>query len=172
MEYGELVRERYSVRKFSDRPVADEMIQTILETARVSPTAVNKQPFRILVLRGAAAMEKLATCTPYTFGAPMALVVCGCAEEAWVRPYDGDNAYIIDSAIVGAHIMLAVHNLGLGSTWVGHFDPAALRSAFALADNLEPIAVFPIGHPAPEARPASLHAKRRALEETVIHIES
>lgn len=172
MEYDHLVRERYSMRKFSEQAVDDDAIRTILESARVAPTAVNKQPFRILVLRGAANMEKLAACTPYTFGAPMALAVCACAGEAWVRPFDQYNSGIIDASIVGTHIMLAVHNLGLGTTWVGHFDPAAFRAAFALADTLEPVAIFPIGHPAADVRPASLHGKRRPLEETVVYLES
>lgn len=120
MEYSQLIKERYSVRKFSDKPVEDAKLAAILEAARVAPTAVNKQPQRILVIRDAAGMEKLKACTPYTFGAPMALAVCGHRDEAWVRPYDGYNSAIIDAAIIGTQIMLAVHDLGLGSTWVGH----------------------------------------------------
>lgn len=168
MEYGTLIRERYSVRKFADRPVEEKTLAAILEAARVAPTAANKQAWRILVIRKSG-MEKLANCTPYTFGAPMALAVCCNRSEAWVRPYDGDNAGVIDAAIVGTHIMLAVHDLGLGSTWVGHFDPAAFRAAFTLPESLEPVALFPIGYPAPEAKPAHLHEKRRPLQETVAY---
>ena len=65
MEYGQLIRDRYSVRRLSDRPVEDERLAAVLEAARVAPTAVNKQPQRILVLRSAGGMEKLKTCTPY-----------------------------------------------------------------------------------------------------------
>ncbi len=112
---------------------------------------------------------KLKACTPYTFNAPMALVVCRYKDEAWVRPYDGENSGVIDAAIVGAHIMLAVHDLGLGSTWVGHFDPEALRRSFNVPDVIEPIAVFPIGHPAPDSKPSPRHSTRRPLEETVVY---
>ncbi len=76
MEFNQLIRDRYSVRKFSSQPVAADTVEAILEAARVSPTAVNKQPQRILVLRTAKDMEKLKECTPYTFDAPMALAVC------------------------------------------------------------------------------------------------
>jgi len=169
MEYSSLIEQRYSVRKFSDQPVEDKDVQAILEAARLAPTAVNKQPQRILVLQGEESMEKLKTCTPYTFHAPMALAVCCHTGEAWIRPYDNYNSGIIDAAIVGTHIMLAVHNLGLGSTWVGHFDPVEFRKIFNLPDTMEPVAVFPIGHPAPDARPAPQHAKRRPLEETVVY---
>lgn len=169
MEYSQLIKERYSVRKFSDRPVEEAKVTAMLQAAQVAPTAVNKQPQRILVIRDAAGMEKLKDCTPYTFKAPMALAVCCRRDEAWVRPYDGDNSAVIDAAIIGTHIMLAAHDLGLGSTWVGHFDPAAFRRAFNLPDEVEPVALFPLGYPAPDAKPASLHSQRRPLEEAVVY---
>lgn len=169
MEYLQLVKERYSVRKFSDRQVEESKVEAILEAARVAPTAVNKQPYRILVLRKPESMEKLKECTPYTFRAPMALAVCSHKDEAWVRPYDNLNSGTIDASVVGVHIMLAVHDLGLGATWVGHFDAAAFSSAFNLPEMIEPVAIFPIGYPAEEAKPAHLHAERRPLSETVVH---
>ena len=171
MEYARLIKERYSVRKFSEQPVDDAKLAAILGAGRLSPTAVNKQPYRILVLRGAENMKKLETCTPYTFGAPLALAVCAKADEAWVRPYDNQNSCFIDAAIVGTHLMLAIHDQGLGSTWVGHFDPAAFRAVFKLPDDLEPVALFPVGHLAADARPASLHGKRRSLDETVVYLD-
>lgn len=169
MEFSELIKERYSVRKFSSQPVEEEKLAAILEAVRVAPTAANKQPQRVLVIRSAAGMEKLKDCTPYTFNAPMALAVCCNTDEAWVRPYDGDNASIVDGSIIGTHIMLAVHNLGLGSTWVGHFDPAVFSKDFNLPPNIVPVALFPIGYLSPEARPASLHTKRRPLSETIVY---
>ena len=169
MEYGQLIRDRYSVRQFSDRTVEDEKLAAILEAARVAPTAVNKQPQRILVLRSADGMEKLKTCTPYTFNAPMALIVCRRKDEAWVRPYDGDNSGVIDASIVGTHIMPAAHDLGLGTTWVGHFDPPFLRRAFNLPDDVEPVAIFPLGYPAADAKPSHLHGKRRSVADTVVY---
>ena len=169
MEYSQLIKERYSVRKVSAQPVEEAKVAAILEAARLAPTAVNKQPQRILVVRGAAGMEKLKACTPYTFSAPMALAVCFRKDEAWVRSYDNDNSGVIDAAVVGTHIMLAAHDLGLGSTWVGHFDPVVFRQTFHLPDNVEPVVLFPLGYPAPDAKPAPQHRSRRPLEETVLY---
>ncbi|MBO4300134.1 MAG: nitroreductase family protein [Desulfovibrio sp.] len=169
MEYSTLIHERYSVRKFSPEPVDENSIQAILDTARLAPTAVNKQPQRILVLRSAESMEKLRKATTYLFNAPMALAVCCNRDEAWVRPYDQYNSGVIDAAIVATHIMLKVHDLGLGATWVGHFDPAAFRKVFNLPGYVEPVAIFPIGHPADDAKPSPMHGKRRPLEETVVY---
>lgn len=169
MEYLQLIKERYSVRKFSSQQVEESKLEVIMEAARLAPTAANKQPQRILVLRGEKDMEKLKNCTPYTFHAPMAVAVCYRKDEAWIRPYDNANSGIIDATIVGTQIMLAVHNLGLGTTWVGHFDPAAFQKAFNLPDNVEPVALFPMGYPAGDAKPAPMHNERRSLTETVIY---
>ena len=169
MEFSSLVKERYSVRKFSMQPVEEHAVAAILEAARMAPTACNNQPQRILVVQTPTGMEKLKECTKYTFGAPMALVVCYQKGEAWVRSFDGDNSGVVDASIVSTHIMLAVHDLGLGSTWVGYFDPLALRKLFNLPDSIIPVAIFPIGHLAPDAKPASLHDQRRPLTETVVY---
>ncbi|MDO5536246.1 MAG: nitroreductase family protein [Desulfovibrionaceae bacterium] len=165
MDFSALVRERYSVRSFSERPVSREQILALLEEARFAPTAVNYQPQRYLVLSTPESMEKLARCTKYTFHAPAAIIVCAEPSSAWVRPYDQDNAAVVDASIAATHLMLAIHDAGLGTTWVGHFDPAALREAFALPDGLVPVAVFPLGWPAENCKPSPKHAQRRTVEE-------
>ena len=169
MEFENLARDRYSVRKLVDKPVEEEKITAILEAARRAPTAVNKQPQRILVLQDARSMERLKQCTTYTFGAPMAMVVCYHKEEAWVRSYDNYNSGVIDASIVGTHLMLAVHNFGLGTTWVGHFDPAVFRRDFQIPEHIEPVVIFPMGYPASDSHPSPKHDKRRPLTETVVY---
>ena len=99
----------------------------------------------------------------------MALIVCRRKDEAWVRPCDGDNSGVVDASIVGTHIMPAAHGLGLGTTWVGHFDPPVLRRAFNLPDDMEPVAIFPLGYPAADAKPPHLHGKRRPVADTVVY---
>ena len=127
MEFSTLIAQRYSVRKFTTQPVDPSDLTAILEAARLAPTAVNKQPARILVLEQAESLAKLKSCTPYTFDAPLALIVCYDETAAWVRSFDEHNSGAIDAAIVGCHIMLKVHDMGLGSTWVGHFDPVKIH---------------------------------------------
>lgn len=98
MDFLELAKERYSVRKFSDKKVEREKLDAILEAGRCAPTAVNYQPQRVLVLESPEALEKLKGCTPYHFHAPLALLVCTTARRAgsarsttatwarWTRP--------------------------------------------------------------------------------------
>ena len=92
MDFVQLEKARYSLRKFSDRPVEQEKLDLVLEAARCAPTAHNKQPQRIFVLKSAEAMEKADACSAYHFHPPLMLVVAYEAEEAWVRDgFDNKN---------------------------------------------------------------------------------
>ena len=96
MEFNELIQDRFSCRALSDREIPREALDRILEAARVAPTAVNKQPFKIWAVESPEARAKLAETTNYTFGAGVFLVVGGKYEDAWVRQYDGRNFADVD----------------------------------------------------------------------------
>jgi len=169
MKFNELARARYSVRKFSERKVEPEVLEQILDAARLSPTACNFQPWKILVISSDEALSRLKECTRYTFGAPMALLICADTEKSWKRSYDGHSSSDIDASIVGTHLMLAAAELGLGTTWVGNFDPIKIRSTYAIPANLEPVCLFPLGYPADDCKPAENHDKRFPLSEMVVY---
>ena len=76
------------------------------------------------------AVARLAAHTRFDFGARVILVLGALPDEAWVRKYDGRNFADVDASIVGTHVMLAAHDLGLGTTWVGHFDAPAVKGSF------------------------------------------
>ena len=132
MDFIKLAKERYSVRKFAAKKVEEEKVAQILEAGRCAPTAVNYQPQRILVIESGDSLAKLRNCTPYHFNAPLALLVCYDKTASWKRSYDGCDMGVVDASIVAAQMMLEAASLGLGTTWVGHFDPAAVRTAFDL----------------------------------------
>lgn len=164
-----LLKERYSVRKFSDKKVEDEKLNLILEAARVAPTACNLQPQRLLVLDSEENLAKLKECTPYHFDAPLAILVCYDKTVSWKRKYDGYDGGTIDASIVTTQMMLEIANLGLGTTWVGHFDPVKMVEKFELPENILPIALLPIGYPAEDAQPSPVHDKRLDLGQTVFY---
>ena len=116
MEFNELIRERFSCRALSDREIPHESMNRIFEAARLAPTAVNKQPFKVWAIESPDARAKLAETTSYTFGAGVFLVIGSKADEAWVRPDDDLNFADVDAAIAATHIMLAIHNEGLRAT--------------------------------------------------------
>lgn len=163
----ELAENRYSVRRFSDKPVEKEKLELILKAGQVSPTACNYQPQRVYVLQSPEAMEKLRKCKTSDFGETLALLVCCDKDECWKRDYDGKPSGEIDAAIVATHMMLEAWELGIGSTWVMHFMPEAVRSEFRIPENEEPVALLVMGYAAEGAHPARLHAQKKPLEETV-----
>lgn len=170
MEFVELAKQRYSLRQFSPRKVEKEKVDLILQAGRLAPTACNNQPQRILVLESEEALEKLKKCTRYHFNAPLVLLVCYDSKESWKRGYDGKEFGDIDASIVGTHLMMEAADLGLGTTWVGSFDPAAIVKAFSLPENIVPVALFPTGYPAEGAGPnAQRHSDRKPIGQTVFY---
>ena len=170
MDFAKLSAERYSLRKFSDQPVEQEKLDLILEAGRNAPTAHNNQPQRIFVLRSPEALEKADACTSMHFHAPMTLVVAYDPEAAWKREHDGKNHGEIDASIAITQMMLQAADLGLGSTYVGVFEPEKLLEAFPEMAGLCPIAMLPMGYPAENARPSKLHTMRKPLEELVKYL--
>ena len=169
MEFTKLIDERYSVRNFKPEHLPREVLEKILAAGHKAPTGCNYQPQRILVLNTDESIEKLRACTKCHFGAPTALLVCHNTAESWVRPYDGALSSPVDAVIVATHMLLAAHNEGVGSCWVMHFDPAAMRQTFAIPDGIEPAALLVMGYPAENAKPLPLHFKTRPITETVVY---
>lgn len=169
-DFLELARDRYPCRAFTDRPVEPEKIDALLAAAVAAPTAVDRQPWRAWVVESPEAVERLSACTRFSFGARVFVVVGAVADEAWVRKYDGRNFADVDASIVATHVMLAAHDLGLGTTWVGHFDAPAVKEAFPEMAPYDLVALFPLGYPAEGDEPAPMHFKRRPMEELVTRV--
>lgn len=170
MNFTELAKERYSCRKFSGREVEREKIDQIIEAGQAAPTAHNNQPYRIFVAESEEAREKISQTTPYTFGAPVFLIVAGSEGEAWVRASDGKNFADVDASIVATHMMLKAQELGLGSTWVGSFDEPLLKRLIPQLADYSLVVIFPLGYPSGEAHPSRLHADRKKKEDIVEYL--
>ncbi len=169
MEFEKLIEERYSVRKFRQEHLSDIDIEKILAAGHKAPTGCNYQPQRILVLNTDESIAKLKNCTKCHFNAPTAILICHNANESWKRPYDGALSSPVDAVIVTTHMMLEAHNIGVGSCWVMHFDPIAMRNTFNIPQNYEPSALLVMGYPDKDAEPLGLHYKFRPMNETVFY---
>ena len=164
MEFSELIKKRYSVRAYKPDPVEDEVLNQVLEAARLAPTAANRQRFQIVVIHTAGREAELKRIYPRDWFAQAPLVICACANPAKVWTSRGGKNYTdVDVAIVMDHLILAATSLGLGTCWIGAFDPTAAREVLGLPDGVEPIVFTPLGYPADQLRPK----KRKALSELV-----
>lgn len=170
MDFLKLAEERYSVRKFTSEPIADDIINKILKAGHLAPTACNYQPQRIFVIKSPEALEKLKSCTRCHFDCTVAMLVCYNKDECWVRKYDGENSGFVDSSIVTTHMMMEATNLGIGTTWVMHFNPEKMIEEFALPENIIPVALLVMGYPAPDAAPIDMHSKFRDIDEIVKYV--
>ncbi len=169
MEFQKLIEERYSVRDFKPEHLPQEIIDEILAAGHIAPTGCNYQPQRILVLNRDEELEKLSECTRCRFNAPTAMLICYNRDESWVRPYDSALAAPVDAAIVTTHLMLKAHELRVGTCWVMHFNPAAMREKFNIPENIIPEALLVMGYPSETSTPSPRHSDFRPMEEVVVY---
>ena len=169
MNFMELARARYSCRKFTDQPVTDEQLQQILEAARCAPTATNAQAYKIWVVKSAEAIEKVNQATKNGYGAKTMLILGADPAKAWTREDDAHSFADVDAGIIGTHILFEVHQLGLGTTWVGRVNPAKLAELFPETAGYTIAGLFPIGVPSPEpaGQPSKKHTTRKPVSEIV-----
>lgn len=170
-EFMKLATERYSVRSFESRPVEKDIVERIIEAGRVAPTACNLQPQRVLVVQSEEGMEKLRRCTSSHYGCALAMIVCADTGSCWQREFDGKGSEDVDASIVTTQMMLAAQALGIGSTWVMHFKPEAVREEFALPEGYTPVSILVMGYPAADAKPSPSHAANKPVEQTVFFEE-
>ena len=164
-----LAKDRYSVRKFAAADIPQEDIDKIIEAGLCAPTAVNFQPFKIWSFESDSAKSKLLSCTKMKFIEPakVILAIGAKADEAWIRPYDKKNFAEIDASIVATQMMLAIHDLGYGSTWIGHFDEDAVKAQFPEMKEYELIALLPVGVIADDCKPSERHSVSKSRKELV-----
>lgn len=170
MNFLDLARERYSLRNYSSKPVERKKIEYVLEAAQLAPSAVNYQPWEFMVVTQPEVLTRVLECyhREWFKTAHTCIVVLGNHEQSWKRR-DGKDFCDIDVAIAIDHITLAAVEQGLGTCWVCNFDEEKLRAALQLGEDVEPIAIIPIGYPAegneiPEK-------KRKNLKEIVRWVE-
>jgi len=169
MDFLTLAKERCSVRQFKKTPIEQDKLDKILEAGRLAPTACNLQPQRILVLNSDEALNKLKECTSYHFDAPLALIIACDESDCWKRGTDGKKSGEVDASIVASHMMLEAAELGLGTTWVGSFNPNAVMTKFNFPKNFVPVAILPIGYPVDNYQPAPGHNQRKPVQQTVFY---
>lgn len=168
MFFAELVKQRYSVRKFETREIEEEKLQVILEAGRLAPTACNYQPQRILVIQGEA-LERFEGCSPCRYGAPVCLAVCYDKTESW-KSRSGREIGDVDGTLVMTQMMYQAQELGIGSLLVGMYKEPLLRERFCIPEYYEIVCLLMLGYPAEDCEPhPQLHESRKAMEETVFY---
>ena len=120
MNFLDLVKARYSSRKYEARPVEAEKLDYIMECVRLAPSAVNLQPWRFRIVTDQETIAQLQTCykRDWLSTAPCIIIACANHEESWHRRADNKDHADIDIAIAVEHICLAATEQGLATCWV------------------------------------------------------
>ncbi|MBS3794330.1 MAG: nitroreductase family protein [Candidatus Thorarchaeota archaeon] len=167
----ELLKSRSSVRNFSDEDIPKEILNEILEAGLRAPSAGNRQPWRIFVVKGNTKKRKLAEAAygqHFVSQAPVTLVICAVPSESAQRyGQRGRELYSIqDTAALTYGILLAAHFKGYAGCWVGAFDENAVSEVLDLSQEFRPVSIIPLGKGTPKTK-----ASRKSLSEVVIEID-
>lgn len=170
MDFSQVVKDRYSCKKFDGTPINAEQLTSILEAGRLAPTAKNLQEQHIYVVQSAEGLAKIDKLTPCRYGAPTVLAVAFNKNNVFVYPGEKHSSGVEDGAIVATHLMLAATNAGVDSCWINFFDPEAAAKELGLPEDEEILMFLDLGHAAADFRPLPNHTSRKELTETVSYL--
>jgi nitroreductase len=152
----EAILSRRSIRRYTDRPVSDDLVTDLLRAAMAAPSAHNQQPWQFVVVKDRDLLQGLAAANPYggmARDAQLAIVVCGDLSRE-----KSPGFWVQDCAAATENLLIAANAAGLGAVWTGTYPReervAKVRALLALPDEIVPLAVVPIGYPAEHPAPA------------------
>ncbi|MBS3906700.1 MAG: nitroreductase family protein [Syntrophaceae bacterium] len=176
MDLMEAIKGRRSIRKYKPDPVSEEVLRTILEAVRWSPSWANTQCWEVILVKDQKMKSELATvlskgnpALSSMTDAPVVLVLCG--RKGISGFYKGQAATVkgdwlmFDTGIAMQSLCLAAHGLGLGTVIVGLFDHKKAEEVLGVPQDREVVAITPLGYPAAEG----VAPKRKEISEFVFY---
>ncbi len=154
MEVFEAIAKRRSIRAYKNEPVPPEKLAQVLEAARISPSAGNRQEYRFIVVKDEATRKALVSaCNNQAFVGDAGVVIVGCATNP-ARRYSP-----VDVAIALDHMTLAAASLGLGTCWIGAFSEEKVKALLGIPEGVTVWCLLPLGVPAAEGAPRPRKSK-------------
>ena len=167
MECLEAIMSRRSIRRYTDEPVSETAVETVLRAAMAAPSAGNQQSWRFIVVTDEGLRERLAQATPYSrmvAHAPVAIVVCGDTREEKHPGY-----WVQDCAAAVENALVAINALGLGAVWIGVHPieerERAVREICGVIQGVRPFCLIALGHPEEAKPPAERFDPRFVMRE-------
>jgi nitroreductase len=168
MQVVEAIRIRKSVRSYMDRAVEKEKLTRVLEAARMAPSAGNRQEWRFVVVTDPEKRSRLAEeAAGQRFIAEAPVVIVACAQSDGKIMRCGLACHPIDVAIAIDHLTLAAVAEGLGTCWIGAFNPDGVRAILGIPKDIVVVELLPLGYPK-DPQPV---AKSRLPMDTIVRYE-
>ena len=152
MEFYDVLQNRHSIRKFTDKPVEATKIKNIINAAVRAPSAGNLQAYRICLVRTQEVKEALLPAIEYQeFVVQVPLLMVFVAHPPTSEAKYGQRGFELyapqDATISASYAQLAATAEGLSSVWVGSFDSLEVSRILHLLSYEVPIAILAIGYP-------------------------
>lgn len=149
METLKAILTRRSIRKYSSLTIPEEYYEVLLKAAMHAPSARNRQPWHFIIVTDRDNLAKLAEVSPswkMLQEATSAIVVCGDLTLE-----DSESFIIQDCSAATQNILLAAHELGLGTVWLGVHPRedrlVPLKNILQIPENIVPVSMISIGNP-------------------------
>ena len=148
MDVSTAISQRSSVRAYKATDVEEDKLKKILEAARLSPSASNRQDWKFIMVKNKDTKKKLAKATfgqSFIGEAPVVLVACGTDSKAVMGC--GQPTHTVDVSIACAFMILQAYELGLGTCWIGAFNEGETKKILNIPEHVRVVAVIPLGYP-------------------------
>ncbi len=153
MDFYEVIKTRRSVRSYKKEPVPDDVLEKVLNAARIAPSGSNRQPWKFIIIKDPEKKKKMVQlCEGQKFiaQAPVLIVACGKNIHYNRGGWMGDYSMIVDIAIAVDHLTLAARAEGLGTCWIGSFDNEGIKKFLGIPEDVNVVALTPLGYPEDE----------------------
>jgi len=166
MDVLSAIQGRRSIRQYSSQPIEDIKLNKVLEAARLSPSANNRQSCKFVIVKDNETRANLAEAAGgqlFVGQAPVILVACGTDPDSIMMC--GQHRYTVDLSIATAYMILEAYEQGLGTCWLGSFDEKRVKEILGIPEGIRVVAMTPLGYPtdSPAERP------RKNLDEIVCY---
>ncbi len=160
MDVLDAIRKRRSVRSYTGESIPDDDLEVLFKSARDAPSGKNLQPWKFIVVKDKKTLQEMVPlCHNQGFVADSGVFIIGLTEdEKWAK---------VDLSIALDHLSLSAVPFGLGTCWIGAFDPDGLRSKFNVPDEYDITVCMTVGYPSEDGE----SPVKKSLEE-LIHWES
>jgi len=168
VDFYKVIRTRRSVRSFKKDPMPEEVLNRVLEAARVAPSGSNRQPWKFILVKNETLKQKMiSACDNQEFIAEAPLIVVACGQKLPINRggYMGEMSMLVDVSIAFTHLILAARAEGLGTCWIGAFENEEIKKLLEVPDEYEVVAVTPLGYPSEDVFTES--KDRKNLDEIV-----
>jgi nitroreductase len=148
MDVFAAMSQRSSVRAYKTTEVEEDKLKRVLEAARLSPSASNRQEWKFIVIRDKDARKKLAKAAfgqSFIEEAPVVIVACGTESKAMLGC--GQPTHTVDVSIACAYMILQAYELGLGTCWIGAFREGETKKILSIPEHVRVVAMTPLGYP-------------------------